>query len=193
MKRTIILALGILFLTSTIILSGCGISSNPRFIYVSEIMLNSENIVMIEGDNYQLDATITPSNATNKNLGFAVQDEEIATVDKRGKISAHKQGSTYVVVTSKDGTVISAVAQINVYQQRRDLLSPQNIIVNQIVDENKYILDWSSSDNALGYVVNINGQDVVTTSKTKYELAIAPGINTYKVKAIGDNEVIYDS
>ena len=57
---------------------------------------------MQEGENYNLKATIYPEDATNKNITFNSENNDIATVDQSGKITAIKEGTTKITVTSQD-------------------------------------------------------------------------------------------
>ncbi len=69
---------------------------------VEEIKLDIENLTLQEGENYNLKATIYPEDATNKNIIFNSENNDIATVDQSGKITAIKEGITKITVTSQD-------------------------------------------------------------------------------------------
>ncbi|MDR2913001.1 MAG: leucine-rich repeat protein [Alistipes sp.] len=53
-----------------------------------------------EGESEKLKATIAPENATDKTLTWASSDENIATVDQEGKITAHTQGMVKITATA---------------------------------------------------------------------------------------------
>ena len=55
------------------------------------------------GRTIQLTASITPSNATNKNLSWSVSDETIISVDDRGTVTGLSLGTATVIVTTEDG------------------------------------------------------------------------------------------
>ena len=63
------------------------------------------------GDDFQLVATITPSDATNQNVTWTSSDNGIATVDDTGKVTALAEGTATITVTTEDGnkTAISVV------------------------------------------------------------------------------------
>ncbi len=69
---------------------------------VEEIKLDIENLTLQEGESYNLKATIYPEDATNKNITFDSENNDIATVDQSGKITAIKEGTTKITVTSQD-------------------------------------------------------------------------------------------
>ena len=69
---------------------------------VEEIKLDVENLTLQEGESYNLKATIYPEDATNKNITFDSENNDIATVNQSGKITAIKEGTTKITVTSQD-------------------------------------------------------------------------------------------
>ena len=66
------------------------------------------------GHTIQLTASITPSNAANKNLSWSVSDETIISVDGQGTVTGLSGGTATVTVTTEDGG-FSASAEITVY------------------------------------------------------------------------------
>ena len=56
------------------------------------------------GETLTLIPTFSPSNATNKIVTWTSSDETIATVDKNGKVTPIKVGSTIITATSQDGS-----------------------------------------------------------------------------------------
>ena len=72
-------------------------------INVENIELNKKNIELKVGSSQKLIATITPKNATNKNLKWKSSDEKIATVDTRGEVKAVKEGKVTIEVTTENG------------------------------------------------------------------------------------------
>ena len=65
------------------------------------------------GHTVQLTASITPSNAANKNLSWSVSDETIISVDGQGTVTGLSGGTATVTVTTEDGG-FSASAEITV-------------------------------------------------------------------------------
>lgn len=75
----------------------------PSTISVTGIQIN-ENIESLEiGQSKTLTATITPSNATDKNITWKSSDESIATVSSAGEIIAKSAGIVNITVTSSNG------------------------------------------------------------------------------------------
>lgn len=84
----------------------------PVTIDVTGIQIN-ESINSIEvGKSKILTATITPSNATNKNITWKSSDENIATVSTTGEVVAKKYGTVDITATSSNGK--TSTIKINV-------------------------------------------------------------------------------
>ena len=52
-------------------------------ISVTGVKLDKEALELVEGDSYQLTATVTPANAHNKKVAWNSSNESIATVDQK--------------------------------------------------------------------------------------------------------------
>lgn len=80
-----------------------GSSSQPEeTIAVTGITLDKQSIELTIGKSSDLTATVTPSNATNKNINWSSVDETVATVHN-GTVTAKSAGTTYIIVSTKDG------------------------------------------------------------------------------------------
>ena len=88
------------------------ITSTPSTIAVTEIQIEEKIEDMEIGENEKLTATITPSNATDKNVTWKSSDESIATVDSTGEVTAKKSGVVTITATTSNGK--SSTITINV-------------------------------------------------------------------------------
>lgn len=104
----------------TLLLSGCFHSNNnsssssnsstssttstipPVNIPVQSVALSETSQLLNVGDTYKLTATITPYNATNKNISWSASDEDVLSVNN-GLVTALAEGQSDVTVTTKDG------------------------------------------------------------------------------------------
>ena len=68
---------------------------------VEDITLNNNEGILTVGNTYTIKATVTPENATDKTVTWNSGDENVATVDANGKVSAKAVGTA--VVTAKAG------------------------------------------------------------------------------------------
>jgi uncharacterized protein YjdB len=67
------------------------------------VSLDKTAVTMIEGDLEFLTAEIKPSNATNKNINWTSNNEDVAIVDESGMVTAVSEGSAVITVTTENG------------------------------------------------------------------------------------------
>jgi uncharacterized protein YjdB len=70
---------------------------------VSEVVLNRTVDTLYVGHTTSLQATVLPSDATNRNVTWTSSNNNIATVDENGIITALSSGNTVITVTTQDG------------------------------------------------------------------------------------------
>jgi hypothetical protein len=68
------------------------------------VTLDKETLALtLGGEAGQLTATMVPANASNQAVTWKSSDETVATVDANGKVTALKEGTTTITVTTADG------------------------------------------------------------------------------------------
>ena len=83
-------------------------------VQVTGVSISPKSVSVALWHTIQLTASITPSNAANKNLSWSVSDETIISVDGQGTVTGLSGGTATVTVTTEDGG-FSASAEITVY------------------------------------------------------------------------------
>lgn len=76
---------------------------------VESILLSHAELILTEGENISLSATVLPENATNKKLLWSSSNESIVTVNEEGVIQALSAGEAKVAVTDISKNITSAV------------------------------------------------------------------------------------
>ena len=118
---------------------------------VTNITLNSNEINLNPGGTFKLDATVNPSNASNKNIKWISANESIATVDKSGNVTADVAGTTYISAVSADGKVV-ATCTVNV--SKPVVTKPAKVKIKSAKKKGKKVtLKWKKISDAAGYVV----------------------------------------
>lgn len=67
------------------------------------VTLDKNRIDLPVGSSFRLEATVTPFNATNKDLTWSSSDTRVATVDNRGLVTVVGPGTAVITVTTADG------------------------------------------------------------------------------------------
>ncbi|MDF2941394.1 MAG: hypothetical protein K0S01_252 [Herbinix sp.] len=81
---------------------------------VTSITLAESTVTKEVGSDYQMSATVLPSDATNKKLAYRSSDTNLAAVDESGKVSLKKEGTVTITAASTDGTDIKAAVTITI-------------------------------------------------------------------------------
>lgn len=79
------------------------IDDGKIFNNVTSITLNESSKEIDITDKYQLTATVKPANATNTNIIWNSSNENVATVDQNGLVTARTMGETTITATTEDG------------------------------------------------------------------------------------------
>lgn len=85
-----------------------GFKTKP--IAVTGISLDNTTLSVETGKTGQLKVTITPANATNKNVTWSSEDEALATIDSAGRFTTKKAGTVNLVATTQDGSKVAKCA-----------------------------------------------------------------------------------
>jgi uncharacterized protein YjdB len=72
-------------------------------IHVDGVSLSPKTLSLAVGTAGALTATVTPPEADNKAVTWASSNENVATVDENGKVSALAEGTAVITVTAEDG------------------------------------------------------------------------------------------
>ena len=81
---------------------------------VTSIYLNKTSLEMTALDTYQLQASVYPSEANNKEVSWESSDEKVATVDKNGLVQAKEKGTAVITAKAKDGSEVSRNCKVTV-------------------------------------------------------------------------------
>ena len=134
------------------------ITSTPSTIAVTEIQIEEKIEDMKIGENETLTAIITPSNATDKNVTWQSSDENIATVDTTGEVTAKKSGVVTITATTSNGK--SSTITINVkepvkvessYNATNDLIEKTNTETENTINSDTN----NEEGSALGGIVTL--------------------------------------
>ncbi len=130
------------------------------------ILFSKESIQLHVGNTIQLEATVQPENASDKNVEWSSSDETIATVDAEGNVTAISLGETTITARCGEVTascrisVISTPAEsIVLNTESAQLKVGESIVLEATVlpeDATDKTVIWSSKNNNIA-IVDENG------------------------------------
>ena len=189
----------------------CTVTVIPKYIEVTRIMLDRVSATLEEGENIVLTATLTPNDATNKDVSWSSSNTNVATVIN-GVVKAISAGTT--TITAKAGkctatcviTVTSkyvAVTGIKLNKESAELHEGGTIIlIATVTPDNatdKTII-WTSSNTSVAIV-----NDGIVTAVSPGTATITAKVGNYTAKCIvnvvksfvlgdvnGDNLIVVD-
>ena len=88
---------------------------------VSGITLNNSTLSLTTGQNFTLQAMLSPSNATNKEVTWESSDAGIAAVSKDGVVTAQKAGKATIVAKAADESGKYASCVVTVTEAKKEV------------------------------------------------------------------------
>ena len=98
-----------------------------EFIPVKSISLDKTSLELNAGDKQQLTASVSPSNATAKDIHWASSDESIAKVDQDGLVTAVAPGTATITAYGSSGVSASCTVTVKEGVQAVDLGLPSGL------------------------------------------------------------------
>lgn len=131
---------------STSLLVGCTINRGTvdpsEEIHVTSISLDKHELSLSVGESADLLATVLPTNATNKDYTWSSGDSSVVSVDN-GHVTAIKEGSTTITVTTADGGLTDSCA---VTVTSGEPIESDKIALNDYGDYIEWINPYESKD-----------------------------------------------
>jgi Zn-dependent metalloprotease/uncharacterized protein YjdB/fibronectin type 3 domain-containing protein len=133
---------------------------------VSGISLDRTTAELSVGQSINLTATVSPEDATNKNVTWISSDTSVATVNNAGKLTAVGEGEAAITVTTADGgyaAECSVIAHwmpttgvsLNKTETGLKIGETLGLIASmEPIDASNRNVTWSSSDNSVATVDN---------------------------------------
>ena len=88
----------------------CAVTVEAKAVAVESVSLDKSELSLEVGEEATLTATVSPADATDKEVSWSSSDPSVATVDEGGKVVAKAPGTTAVTVTTKDGAKSASCA-----------------------------------------------------------------------------------
>ncbi|QHW30331.1 hypothetical protein GZH47_05385 [Paenibacillus rhizovicinus] len=152
-------------------------------IAVSGITVTGTSSIGELGDTAQMNATVTPDNATDKSVSWSVvgtigNGANNATIDENGLLTAVADGVVKVVATAKDGSGVTGESLVTIDSTPPVIVAPSNL---SFLQSKAVSLAFSASDSGSGLQslsVSFNGK---TTSGTVSVDPLGLAVGTYPI------------
>jgi uncharacterized protein YjdB len=106
----------------------CEVTVLPVVVAVTGVTLDKTQLGLYVDESETLVATIDPADATNKNVIWTSSDEDVATVNENGVVTAVSSGTATITVTTEDGE-FTAACLVSVLINSVENLSVLNLTV----------------------------------------------------------------
>lgn len=141
-------------------------------ILISEIKPLVKDITLKENTKRKVYLTVLPSNATNKLIEYESLDDNIAIVDKNGKVTAISPGKTKVVAKTKDGSSKTAEFNITVLKDATGACKFTNL--EKINNKINYSIECDNAKvKEIQYSINNNDFNKLLTKKLNDSIKIS--------------------
>lgn len=147
----------------------CNITIEKQLISITNIQISPSTARIAVGKSVQLNAILTPVDATSTNVLWSSTNSSVATVSQDGEVTAIAVGDAIIIASTQDGSNLSATCNISVYNEvipvSEIILTPaiieglqnESATINAVVipeNATNKQLKWSSSNDDVALVSN---------------------------------------
>ena len=145
--------------------------------FVSQIVLDNDEVALLEGEEKRLSAVVLPSTADNKSLVWRSDNEKVATVGEDGLVHALSKGIAIISASSLDGSGVTSSCRVSVLRPVSEILLDRNSVVLSEGDTVRIsaVVFPSTADNK-SLVWRSDNEEVVTVDDDGLVHALSKGI-----------------
>ena len=168
----------------------CDVTVKAATVEASGLTLNLEETELVNGKTVQLQATVIPGNATDKNVTWTSSDATVASVNASGLVTALKSGKATITASTANGlkatcevTVVAATVDasgLELNLEEAEIVEGESVQLQATVlpaDATDKTVTWTSSDAA---VATVNASGLVTALKPGKATITASSANGLK-------------
>ena len=166
----------------------------PKTISTTSISVSKGSVTLYIGENATISATVSPDNATNKNITWSSSNNAIATVSN-GKITAVSEGTATITAKASGGQTATCTVTVNKKVQAFtwSVISQSDCPLNISNEFDNYILSGSAKTLAIskdGYtyvMIKVAGGNKVSVSS----VSESNGKIIIKTSASGNSNCVF--
>lgn len=164
--------------------SATAVLTIEKYYAVTEITLDKTNVTVCEGEEFTINPSYAPSNASYKRVNWVSDNEAVATVDAKGNVKAIAAGTATITAVAYDGSGAKAECKVSVVVPVASILLEQRSytadegqtfkIVATVLPENatNKRISWSSNNTSVAVVDN-EGNVTVKSAGTAHITVVA--------------------
>lgn len=130
---------------------------------------------MMEGETMTLPLEFDPVNATNQKVKWKSSNEDVATVNAKGVVTAKKAGKATITVTTQDGSkksdkcviTVKELSKVTGVKVKSNKKKSVEITWNQVEDADGYVIYMATSKNGKYKKIATTKKDVTSYTKKK--------------------------
>ena len=160
---------------------------------VSGVELNKDELTLLVGEEETLEATVSSEYADNKAVIWSSDDDDVATVDQKGKVTGVGPGTTTITVTTEEGeeeatcevTVIQPVESVELNETEVEIEIGETVTLTATVyplDATNQNVRWTISSAG-----NSNNVNVAFDKETGELTVTCVGYNTTVITVITED------
>lgn len=97
--------------------ASCSVTVTKAPILATSITISPSQLDMVEGDEAYLNATVLPSNTDNPGVLWSSSNQNVATVNSSGKVTAISLGTATITARTVDGSNLTSTCQVTVNEE----------------------------------------------------------------------------
>ncbi len=142
-------------------------------ISATSVLLNTASRSMVVGNQYTLDATVHPLNASNQNITWSSSNSNVASVSTDGKVVARAAGSATITARTSNGRTAYCYITVSAFVRKNypDTTIPTfscvtgkaetNCLISDGLVWREYGLDWESHTDYEAYLILKDGWECI--------------------------------
>ncbi|MBR1628179.1 MAG: InlB B-repeat-containing protein, partial [Lachnospiraceae bacterium] len=157
-------------------------AEKPKTVEVQKITPSKSQVSLVVGKTETVYASVTPSNATNKQLAWSTGKSSVATVSN-GIIRGVGAGETTISVEAQDGSGVKASVKVKVTKQSQTISGTKSYRKN--ATDKAFSLDAkrTKGDGTLTYASSNKSVATVTSSGKVHLVGVGKTVITVKAAA----------
>jgi len=148
--------------------STCMVKVSSDYVAINGIQLNKNMLNLLIGTSESLIKTVSPSNATNKDVNWKSSNPQVATVDANGKVVAKQVGTAIITVYTSGYSATCTVNVVNKIELKGIYINKTTLNIKEKASETLSVkfnptnatnkkITWRSSNKNIA-TVDANGK-----------------------------------